>query len=110
MTSSRKKGDQGEYEFTRAAWDELRDSQANFRVEYDVTLHPTKRPGVWELSIVAWRLGQEAQEWGYCSYRAEWPNAQVQSYGAFLYGACHRIVRMTEEKINHDIVIATVAG
>lgn len=94
--SSKHKGDQGEYEFTRAAEDELRDCQKQYQVEITIALHPSSQRGVWTLVLIARALGEHDLLSYSNKYEATWPNAVSISYGAFLYQCCHRMVRMVE--------------
>jgi hypothetical protein len=90
------KGDQGEYEFTRAAYDELRDAEKACGVSFVLSLEPTGQRGVWALSVVA--VSNEGGDGlAYIAkWEGSWPNSIAVSYGAFLYQACHRCVRMVE--------------
>jgi hypothetical protein len=94
--SSKSKGDAGEYEFTRAAYDELRDAEKAMEVRFVLSLEPTAQRGVWALSVVA--VSNEGDDGlAYIAkWSGSWPNSMVVSYGAFLYQACHRCVRMVE--------------
>lgn len=90
------KGDGGEYEFTRAAYDELRDAESRYEVKFVLSLEPTGQRGVWALSVVA-VADDGADGLAYIAkWQGSWPNSMVVSYGAFLYAACHRCVRMVE--------------
>lgn len=94
--SNRSKGDQGEYEFTRAATDELRDAERQYDVKFELALIPTSQRGVWELAVLVQSKG-EHESWHYINrYQNTWPNSTPMSYGAFLYQCCHRVVRMVE--------------
>lgn len=94
--SNRSKGDSGEYEFTRAAYDELKDAERDYGVVFELTTEPTAQKGVWALTVTA-RVKNRIEGLAYITcWRGSWPNAQVVSYGAFLYQACHRTVRMVE--------------
>lgn len=95
MTKTRK-GDNGEYEFTRAAYDELRSAELAMEVTFVLSLEPTPQRGVWALSVVASsNKGDDGLAY-VVKYQGAWPNAVAVSYGAFLYQACHRAVRMVE--------------
>lgn len=94
--SHRTKGDQGEYEFTRAAWDELQDAHKSMKVDFVPHIEPSEQRGVWRVQVVAWKAGENGADNRIASYVALWPNSQVQSFGAFFYGCCHRTVRMVE--------------
>jgi hypothetical protein len=90
------KTDAGEYEFTRAAYDELRDAEKRYQVEFSLQLIPTTQKGVWALSVAARALG-EHEAIAYCArYQGSWPNSTATSYGAFMYQCCHRVCRMVE--------------
>jgi hypothetical protein len=94
--SSRSKGDQGEYEFTRAAYDELADAQKRLGLDFVTHLEASPQRGVWRFLVVAWCPAADGVDRRVASYEAVWPNSQVQSFGAFLYGCTHRCVRMAE--------------
>lgn len=92
----RSKSDSGEYEFTRAAYDELRDAERLFQVEFHLELIPTPQKGVWWLSVIVRAKGESEGLSYLVKWQGSWPNANTQSYGAFLYQALHRTVRMVE--------------
>jgi hypothetical protein len=88
--------DKGEYEFTRAAYDELRDAETSMEVTFVLSLEPTAQRGVWALSVVAVSNdGLDGLAY-VAKWTGSWPNSVAISYGAFLYQACHRCVRMVE--------------
>lgn len=93
---SKKAGDGGEYEFTRAAYDELRDAEKRYEVTFVLSLEPTGQRGVWALSVVAVANGGSDGLAYIAKWQGSWPNSVAVSYGAFLYAACHRCVRMVE--------------
>ena len=92
----KKSTDNGEYEFTRAAYDELRDCEVSNDVTFVLSLEPTGQRGVWALAVVA--LDAEGVDGlAYVArWAGSWPNSMAISYGAFLYQACHRCCRMVE--------------
>lgn len=94
--ASKKAGDGGEYEFTRAAYDELRDAEKAFEVRFVLSLEPTGQRGVWALAVVAVADDSSDGLAYIAKWQGSWPNSVAVSYGAFLYSACHRCVRMVE--------------
>lgn len=96
MAAPKSKGDAGEYEFCRAAYDELRDAEKLYDVKFVLSIEPTGQRGVWALSVVA--VPDEREDGlAYISrWAGSWPNSTAVSYGAFLYQACHRCCRMVE--------------
>lgn len=106
--SSRSKGDQGEYEFTRAAWDELADAHRQMGVDFVPHFEPAAQRGVWMAEVVAWLPGTDGSDRRVAAYRALWPNSTVQSFGAFWYGCCHRIVRMVEMGLKPEMAAEQV--
>ena len=90
------KGDSGEYEFTRAAYDELADAQKRYEVQFVLSLEPAGQRGVWALAVVAAPDRGDDGIAYIARWQGTWPNAVAVSYGAFLYAACHRCVRMVE--------------
>jgi len=92
----RTKGDAGEYEFTRAAYDELADSEKVYGVRYLLSLEMTQQKGVWLLVVSAMKPeGSDGMVYA-AKWQGAWPNSQVVTYGAFLYQACHRVCRMVD--------------
>jgi hypothetical protein len=91
-----KAGDRGEYEFTRAAYDELKDAERRFQVEFDIALVPTGQRGVWALVMSARAKGEGEVLMLAARYTATWPNSTAVSFGAFEYQCCHRLCRMVE--------------
>lgn len=100
--SNRQKGDQGEYEFTRAAYDELREAGHSLGTEFVTHLQPTGNRGVWELTVVGWKPEADGADRRLASYTMTWPNSTPQSFGAFLYSCCHRCVRMVEQALSAE--------
>lgn len=99
--SGKSKGDQGEYEFTRAAYDELRDAEKTFPCVFDLYIEMGDQKGVWCL-VVTCKDSTGAHALAYIArWSGAWPNAQSQSFAAFLYAACHRTVRMVEMFYDH---------
>lgn len=94
---SSRKGSWGPYEFTRAASEEVLLSQASYNVTWAIACLPTKRAGVWALTVQVLDTKGRAVPPTVVRYQAEWPNSTTQSFEAFLYGLCHRTARMVEE-------------
>lgn len=90
------KSDSGEYEFTRAAYDELRDAEKQYAVKFVLSLEPAGQRGVWALAVVAVADAKRDGLAYVAQWQGSWPNSVSVSYGAFLYAACHRCVRMVE--------------
>jgi hypothetical protein len=94
---SRGKGDAGAYMFTRAAYDEVRDSELQHAVHYDVRLETGYQKGIWVCRISAQGLldgdgGRLLARW-----EGTWPNSTATAFEGFLYAAVHRVARMVEE-------------
>jgi hypothetical protein len=92
----KKNSDSGEYEFTRAAYDELRDAEVAMEVKFVLSLEPTAQRGVWALSVVGVSNDGSDGLAYIAKWQGSWPNSIAVSYGAFLFTACHRCVRMVE--------------
>lgn len=94
---STRKGSWGPYEFTRAASEEVLLSETSYNVTWAIACLPTKRLGVWRVTVKV----LDTSQGGLCdtavSYEAEWPNSRQQSFEAFLYGLCYCTARMVEE-------------
>lgn len=90
------RGDTGEYEFTRASYDELRDAERRYQVAVDLSLLPSPQRGVWHLVLSARAKGEHEVMSLVSRYQADWPNSVAVSFAAFQYACCHRLVRMVE--------------
>jgi len=90
------KGGNGEYAFTRAAYDEQRDAEVRYATKWASTLGTTFQKGVWSLRVEATALTGECKGRVIASYEASWPNAQATTFAAFLYQCNHRVARMVE--------------
>lgn len=104
--SLKSKGDQGEYEFTRGAWEEQSHAEREFGVECVIHLEQTKQRGVYELTISAWKPTPDGLDTRLSSYVNTWPGSSPQSFGAFLYSSMYKLMRMVEEGQTR----ATVSG
>lgn len=94
---SRSKSGAGPFEFTRAAWEEIRLSEHAYNVSWETELTPSKQLGVWVVRTRVYDTAPGALPVPVVRYQAEWPSARVQSFEAFLYGVCHCCARMVEE-------------
>lgn len=90
------KGDAGEYEFTRAAYDELADLERQTGLKSGIILLPGEVKGIWRLVVSAHDPSGPLVEHPVCSWSGTWPNSVSQTFACFLYAACHRVVRMAE--------------
>lgn len=88
--------DRGEYEFTRAAYDELRDLEVSLGLYTTVCLSPTEQKGVWRLELTTWTIQERPGRSPVATYKAFWPNVESQTFGACFYAASHRQARMCE--------------
>lgn len=102
--TTKHKGDRGEYEFTRAAYDELEDCQLTNGVTVGVILEPAAQKGVWRLIMVATAGSENHSKRQVARYEALWPNAVSQSFASFLYSAAFRLCRMIESWAQGDEV------
>lgn len=90
------KGSSGEYAFTRAAYDEMRDSEVRYATKWSIDLGGTFQKGVWSLRVTAVALTGDCEGRVVAAYEANWPNSQVGSFASFLYQCTHRVARMVE--------------
>ena len=94
---STRKGSWGPYEFTRAASDEVQISQVSYNVTWEIACLPSKRPGVWYVTVAVLDTQGRAVPPTVVRYQAEWPNSKHQTFEAFLYGVCYSAARMVEQ-------------
>lgn len=98
----RTKGDAGAYAFTRAAYDEIRDSELSHAVHYDVRLETAYQKGIWNVRVSAQGLLDDDKGRVLARWEGSWPNSMSQAFEAFLYAAVHRVARMVEEVRNRE--------
>lgn len=96
------KGDSGEYQFTRAAYDEIRDSELAHGVHYDVRLETGYQKGIWCLRVTAQGLLDDDKGRQIARWEGTWPNSTATSFAAYLYAAAHRVARMVEDYRNDE--------
>lgn len=85
------------YEFTRAAWDEMRDAEFSLSMVGEIRLDTTSQKGVWLLYVAFAAIERPTSDGVVCSWSGSWPNSMAQTFEAFLYSAVHRAVRMAEQ-------------
>lgn len=90
------KGDQGEYEFTRAATDTIEDVERGCGVHVVCDIRPTPQRGVLALCMHAVdRKGTEGVTY-IATYESSWPNSVATSFAAFYYQSAFKLARMVE--------------
>jgi hypothetical protein len=99
---NRAKSGAGAYEFTRAAYDELADAQKQYKLQFIIALLPDEQKGIWVLHVEGHDMSSDAAGRPVVSWTGRWPNSMLQTFEAFLYGACHRVVRMSEACATQD--------
>ena len=107
MGKVRSVGDAGEYAFTRAAGDELRDAAQTYGVYFAVRTELSEQRGVWYTCVEAFEKLEGEPARRIASYRGSWPNPRTISYGAFLYQCCHRVCRMVESWDEANQIVAS---
>lgn len=91
-----RKSDRGAYEFTRAAADEVRDSELAHSVLYSFNLRIGMQRGVWCLEVRATALVGPSEGRVVATYESTWPNVEGTTFESFLYQATHRLARQVE--------------
>lgn len=96
MSTYKRKTDNGEIEFTRAAYDTLEDYQEDYQVVTAHTIWPTSQRGV--LAFVASvRLARAtAADRPIVTQTDYWPSATELSWAAFWFQHCFKTARMVE--------------
>ena len=92
----RSKGDAGEFEFTRAAADAIRDIELACQVAVVTRLEGTGQRGVF--AVVLHAISNDATEGVtyVAAYEATWPNSYAVSFAAFYYQCTFKLARMVE--------------
>jgi len=92
--------DNGELEFTRAAYDALKDTEDT--LGYMGTTHMTfdRQRGVLRLVVAFWDAGDPDAYLPVVKTEMTWPNANGSTFGAFLFQQCNKAVQMAESHHN----------
>lgn len=77
--------DNGELEFTRAAWDAAHDAEESYGLEFVMTLEHDKQRGVLEVVMAFWDQDMGALDVQPVRVSMTWPNANGATFGAFLF-------------------------
>lgn len=94
--SNRSKSDAGEYEFTRAAADTLRDTERACGVLIHTDLRLTAQKGVLALVMIAVDGASEEGVSYVTKYTDTWPNSRASSFAAFYFQCSYKLARMVE--------------
>jgi hypothetical protein len=85
--------------YARAAWDELRDIEDEFKAAVFITITPEHRAGVWKLRIscsqVLAKLGTQPID---TAISVIWPNAHDQAFTGAMWDALIKLRAMAEEQ------------
>lgn len=84
------------YEFTRAAYDEMRDSEITHGVKYKTVLQSTMQKGVWEMVTTATADYGPFEGRVVAKQLDRLPNVEGVSFEALLYQHYHKLARMVE--------------
>ena len=85
--------------YARSAWDQLRDTEDDFKASVFVTLTPEHRAGVWRIRLsCAQVFAQYGQQPVDCAVSVIWPNAHTQSFMGALWDAQIKLFAMAEEQ------------
>lgn len=93
--SSRAKGGWGDYEFTRAAYDEQRHAEREFSVWIEVRLHTTYQRGVYELVLESKPLLVQDYHLHH-AVKCTFPNSDMVRFESLLYQQMYKLCRMLE--------------
>jgi len=82
--------------FVVAANDEMRDSQAQWNVVWEVRITPAFSRHVLGVRVTVYDNARGTQETAVVKYENHWPNSTASTWEAFLYQCYHRTARMVE--------------
>jgi len=86
----------GDYDFSRAAYDEQRDSEVSYNVHWATSLRTAFQKGVWEVKTwVAPLYGDTSGKTVVC-LTSTWPNSQATTWASFFFQHNHKVARMVE--------------
>lgn len=90
------KGGNGDEAFSRAAYDEQRDSEISYGVKWTLCVGTTFQKGVWSFRTTVFDVVERRGANPVVSLEEGWPNARSGSFAAFLYQHNHKVARMVE--------------
>lgn len=88
--------DNGELEFTRAAYDAVQDAEKSYSLLGTVLLSFDAQRGVMSLAVAFWEVHPDREMGQVVMQRGSWPNAGGASFGAYLFQQCNKAVQMAE--------------
>jgi hypothetical protein len=95
MTHRRMHSSDGEG-FLRATCDSWQDLEHDQNVVLKLGVRPTKRKGVLQFDLGAWRPTGGSRDFPLARVAADYPNSQVQTLEAFLYTLVIKLERVLE--------------
>lgn len=88
--------DNGELEFTRAAYDALQDTEKELGLLATTLLSFDTQRGVLGLAVTFWQTEADKEMGAVVSVRGTWPNANGATFGAYLFQQCNKAVQMAD--------------
>jgi len=86
----------GDYDFSRAAYDEQRDSEVSYCVLWSTSLRTAYQKGVWELVTFVVPTTGEGVGKTVVSLTSHWPNSMAATWASHFYQHNHKVSRMVE--------------
>lgn len=86
--------DNGELEFTRAAWDAAKDTEKECGLEFVCLLGFDRQRGVMSLTLAFWDVDLEAEDVQPVRLEMTWPNAGGATWGAFFFQQTTKLCQM----------------
>jgi len=96
MSSYKKKGDNGELEFTRAAYDTQEDAAELYQVVIQHSIHTTTQRGVMGFTSTVYKNRRPTGGQTVITHTEYWPSATDLSWAAFWFQHCFKLARMIE--------------
>ena len=93
--SGRSRGGWGDYEFTRAAYDEQRHAEQEFSISIEARLHTTYQRGVYELVLESKPLMVQDYHLRH-TVKTRFPNGDMVRFEGLLYQQMYKLCRMVE--------------
>lgn len=102
--------DNGELEFTRAADDAVRDAERSYDLLGVVMLRFDSQRGVMQLGVSFFKVEEGEGMEQVVAVRSSWPNANGNSFGAFLFQQCNKATQMAESWYQNQAAPAPVGS
>jgi len=87
-------------DFTRAAWDLLKDVELNTYGSVQIELRADLRRGVWKLNTTVFVERVEGHPYALIRYQGDYPNSRAATLASYLFAHMNTVAQMAEGAYN----------